>query len=67
MNLEMTHHNMRISFSCEDESTTEHLSILARICDLVGELQHHDKVSLIISSEDNDRQDVEEPEPYENN
>ena len=66
MNLEMTHHNMRVTFSCDDESTTEHLSILARICDLVSELQHHEKVSLSITMDD-DTQDVEEPEPYENN
>jgi len=63
MHLQLTTHNLEISFNCDSEDHYDHGRLLKQLAELIDELENHTSVDLVITSthptEDGDSDDDE--------
>lgn len=59
MHLQLTTHNLEISFNCDDEDHYDHSDLLKLLASLINELEHHTNVDLVVTSkvESDDEED----------
>jgi hypothetical protein len=50
MHLQLTTHNLEISFNCDDEDHYDHGDLLKLLANLITELENHTNVDLVITS-----------------
>jgi hypothetical protein len=50
MHLQLTTHNLEISFNCDDEDHYDHSNLLKQLAELIDELENHTNVDLVITS-----------------
>jgi len=50
MHLQLTTHNLEISFNCDDEDHYDHSNLLKQLAELIDELDNHTGVDLVITS-----------------
>jgi hypothetical protein len=61
MHLQLTTHNLEISFNCDDEDHYDHGELLKLLANLIDELEHHTNVDLVITSKaESDSQEDDE-------
>ena len=63
MHLQLTTHNLEISFTCDDEDYYDHTNLLKKLAEIIDELDNHTNVDLVITSakqEDDDADDVDQ-------
>jgi len=63
MHLQLTTHNLEISFTCDDEDHYDHTNLLKKLAEIIDELDNHTNVDLVITSakqEDDDADDVDQ-------
>jgi len=63
MHLQLTTHNLEISFTCDNEDYYEHTNLLKKLAEIIDELDNHTNVDLVITSakqEDDDADDVDQ-------
>jgi len=63
MHLQLTTHNLEISFTCDNQDYYEHTNLLKKLAEIIDELDNHTNVDLVITSakqEDDDADDVDQ-------
>ncbi|NBW17896.1 MAG: hypothetical protein EBR82_58970 [Caulobacteraceae bacterium] len=62
MHLQLTTHNLEISFTCDDEDYYDHTNLLKKLAEIIDELDNHTNVDLVITSakQDDDADDVDQ-------
>jgi len=62
MHLQLTTHNLEISFTCDNEDYYEHTNLLKKLAEIIDELDNHTNVDLVITSakQDDDADDVDQ-------
>jgi hypothetical protein len=50
MHLQLTTHNLEISFNCDSEDHYDHGRLLKQLAELIDELDNHTGVDLVITS-----------------
>ena len=62
MHLQLTTHNLEISFTCDDEDHYDHTNLLKKLAEIIDELDNHTNVDLVITSakQDDDADDVDQ-------
>jgi hypothetical protein len=50
MHLQLTTHNLEISFNCDSEDHYDHSNLLKQLAELIDELENHTSVDLVITS-----------------
>ena len=63
MHLQLSTHNLEVSFNCDDADHYDHTRLLKLLAELMDELDNHSNVDLVITSthaEDNDENENED-------
>jgi len=60
MHLQLTTHNLEVSFTCDNEDYYDHTTLLSKIAELIEELDNHSAVDLVITSKVDHDEDSEE-------
>ena len=62
MHLQLTTHNLEISFTCDNEDHYDHTNLLKKLAEIIDELDNHTNVDLVITSakQDDDADDVDQ-------
>jgi hypothetical protein len=50
MHLQLTTHNLEVSFTCDDDDHYDHSNLLKQLAELIDELENHTGVDLVITS-----------------